>query len=386
MGRAYGKAERLLQIEALLLAHPEGLTQAEIARRLGVHRATIHRYLPDLGRFAVYETDDGRLAIDRDHYLTQVRFTLHEAMALHLAARMMASRTDRHNPHAASALRKLGIALERLAPLISEHLKRSADLMDEAARRDDPVYMRVLETLTRAWSERRKVRIWHWHEGTKQVHEYVFSPYFIEPYPIGRTTHVIGWREPPGALRTFKIERIRDIEKLAEPYEIAPDFDPRRCLANAWSIWYTEAEPVEVTLRFHPRVAHRVRETRWHQSEQVEEQPDGSLIWRARVAEPREMLPWIRGWGADVEVIAPGELRDALIDEVRRMADVYGIQPTPTYQRLWAKADKGRARTHPLICHMLDVAMVTLALWEGALTDSLRAYIAGALGLSVDDA
>ncbi len=31
MKRAANKAERLLQLEQLLLAHPEGLTQAEIA-------------------------------------------------------------------------------------------------------------------------------------------------------------------------------------------------------------------------------------------------------------------------------------------------------------------------------------------------------------------
>ena len=328
MGEAAGKAERLLQIEALLLAHPEGLTQAEIARRLGVHRSTIHRYLPALDRFAVYDTDDGRLAIDRDQYLTQVRFTLHEAMALHLAARMMVARTDRHNPHAASALRKLGVALERLAPLIGDHLKRSADVMDEETRRHDPLYLQVLETLTRAWSERRKVRVWHQHEETRRVYEYVFAPYFIEPYPVGQTAHVIGWREPPGALRTFKIERIRRIEKLDESYEIAPDFDPRRLLADAWGIWYTEAEPVEVVLRFHPRVAHRVRETRWHRSEQVEEQPDGSLLWRARIAEPQEMLPWIRGWGADVEVVAPRELREEMMGEAKAMAELYGWHVT----------------------------------------------------------
>lgn len=41
MNRAEEKAQRLLQIEKLLWAHPEGLTRAEIARRLGVNRSTI---------------------------------------------------------------------------------------------------------------------------------------------------------------------------------------------------------------------------------------------------------------------------------------------------------------------------------------------------------
>ena len=49
--RASNKSERLLQIEALLLAHPEGLSQAELARRVGVNRYQITRDLPELDRF-----------------------------------------------------------------------------------------------------------------------------------------------------------------------------------------------------------------------------------------------------------------------------------------------------------------------------------------------
>jgi len=167
------------------------------------------------------------------------------------------------------------------------------------------------------------VHLWHRHESGR-VHEYDFAPYFIEPYAVGQTTHAIGWREPPGAVRTFKIERIQRIEMTAQPYTVPDSFDPRGLLADAWGIWYTESEPVEVVLRFHPRVAHRVRETRWHQSEQVEEQPDGSLIWRAQVAEPQEMVPWVRGWGADVEVLEPPELRERTMGEARRLARAYG--------------------------------------------------------------
>ncbi len=386
MERATGKAERLLQIESLLLAHPEGLSQAEIARRLGVHRSTIHHCLPDLKRFCIYETSDGRLAIDRDHYLMNVRLTLHESMALHLAARLMTTRTDKQNPHAAAALRKLGLALEKLAPKVSEHLKASAEVMEDQARRHDPVYLEVLETLTRAWSDGRVAHIWHRLEDGR-VFDYDFAPYFIEPYAVGQTAHAIGWCGTLDALRTFKLERIQRIELTGRVYTIPQDFDPRDKLADAWGIWYTEAEPVEVVLKFHPRVTHRVRETRWHRSERIEEQPDGFLLWRARVAEPQEMLPWIRGWGADVEVLEPEALREALVREVRNMARVYGVSnepPPPPYQSLWAKLSRDKTRSHPLICHLLDVAEMTRALWRNALTTGQRAR--WAIALKLDEA
>ena len=68
MIRAEEKAQRLLQIEKLLWAHPEGLTRAEIARRLGVNRSTITKYLDtDQLPKGIYEAEDGskRLVLDR---------------------------------------------------------------------------------------------------------------------------------------------------------------------------------------------------------------------------------------------------------------------------------------------------------------------------------
>ena len=138
MTRAENKASRLLEIEALLLAHPEGLNQAEIARRLGVNRSTILRNLADVPNIS--QEDDGRMRIDRAAYLLNVRQNLDEALALHLATRLLATRLDRQNPHAAAALRKLGISMEKLAPRISAHMLQSADVMDDPDfQRQDPV-------------------------------------------------------------------------------------------------------------------------------------------------------------------------------------------------------------------------------------------------------
>ena len=49
----------------------------------------------------------------------------------------------------------------------------------------------------------------------------------------------------------------------------------------------------------------------------------GRLEWRAEVAEWSEMLHWIRGWGAEVEAVAPAELRAEVAGDARRMAKMY---------------------------------------------------------------
>ena len=322
MKSAETKASRLLQIETLLYEHPEGLTQAELARRLGVNRSTIYRNLPDVDA-PIYE-DSKRLYLDRSQYLIHVSFTLHEALSIHLACRLLVADLDRQNPHAASALRKLSIALDRRAPHISQHLARSADQIDEEAQWQDPNYLHILETLTFAWAEGHKVSIGYHKEEDEPIRQFTFSPYYIEPSAVGRSTYVFGLREPPGELRTFKIERISRVDLLGDMYRIPKDFDPQHLLAYAWGIWYTDNEPVEVVLKFSQRVARRVRETRWHRTEQVSEQKDGSLIWRGLIAEPQEMVPWIRGWGSDVEVLEPANLRAQLVGEVSRMEEIYG--------------------------------------------------------------
>ena len=97
-------------------------------------------------------------------------------------------------------------------------------------------------------------------------------------------------------------------------------------LENAWGIWYSDAEPVDVVLRFSAHVAHRVRETVWHASQELIDLPSGELVWSAHISEPREMFPWIRGWGADVEVLAPAELRQRIAEETRAMAELYAVE------------------------------------------------------------
>lgn len=304
----------------LLLDFPDGLRPAEIARRLDVNRSTISRYtnLPA----CIFQDEEGRWRVDRARLPIEIEFSLDEALAVHLATRMLATRTDRQNPHAASAIQKLSKATARMAPLISRSLRLSAERIEEATLRDD-LYRQALETLARAWAESRKVRILHRSMRTNELAEFILRPYFIEPNAIGQSTYVIGARDPDGALRTLKIERIEGVELLDERYVIPEDFDAPNLLSSAWGIWLSDQNPVEIRLRFSARVARRVCETRWHSSERLKELADGGVEWIASLAEPREMLPWIRGWGADVEVLAPPELREMMLEELRHLNALY---------------------------------------------------------------
>ncbi len=69
----YNKNERLFQLQQILLAHPGGLTRADLSRRLNVHRSTITRYITDLSMMLpLWETENGRIGINPDAYLSSL--------------------------------------------------------------------------------------------------------------------------------------------------------------------------------------------------------------------------------------------------------------------------------------------------------------------------
>jgi predicted DNA-binding transcriptional regulator YafY len=66
-----------------------------------------------------------------------------------------------------------------------------------------------------------------------------------------------------------------------------------------------------------------VRESNWHESQQIDELLDGGCVLRITVGSTQEMKPWIRQWGPDCEVLAPEALRQEIADEMRRAGARY---------------------------------------------------------------
>jgi predicted DNA-binding transcriptional regulator YafY len=318
MGRMLNRAERLRTIERMLYRSSDGMRAIEIAAACGVDRRTIYRDLDLLSVSGVpiwqYR---GRFGIDREHYLTTVRLNYNEAVALYMAARLLARHSDEHNPHVVTALDKLATALPEP---ISGYIARTG-----AHVRSRPLnerYIQVLEAITLAWSLQRKVRLWYRSPRSGQVRQRDFSPFFLEPSGVGYACYVIGFDDWSGEIRTFKLERLERAQMLDETYEIPHHFDPDEYLAASWGIMHSEEE-VEVVLQFSQKASSRVKESVWHPSQEVDDLKDGGCLLTVRISEPREMRPWIRSWGAEVEVLSPPSLRQEIAEEAGRMATTY---------------------------------------------------------------
>jgi CRISPR-associated endonuclease/helicase Cas3 len=338
MSRGMSRAERLREMERLYLER--GWTDIEMAGRLGVDRTTVFKDRSLLSTECPIEPDDeGRYKIDRSRYLSHIRVNTYEALALYLPARRAARQTLMAQPHVANALEKLSAALKQ--PM-TERLVKAANVI--LAQTAQPERVAIMETVTRGWIERRKVRIAYRGLRAQQTGHHVVSPYLIEPALWSDGAYVIGYSDYFYDIAVFKIERIESAELKLETFEIPEHFDEQELLRYAWGIWRSEDEPERVKLRFASGDAtRRVKETIWHPYQKpIVDTPDGGCIWEALVSEPREMIPWIRGWGADVEVLEPKELRGALVREAQKMAELYQVMETQARQILfYAHSKKG---------------------------------------------
>lgn len=300
-----------------------GVTPAEIARIVGVSKRTVYRDLAALeGELGLpVWSEGGRWGVEDKALLPALNLTREEAMAVFVSARLMARYADDYDPDLGAAFQKLA---EALPPVLGGHVERTVELM--ARRPTDEREPRSVHLLTRAWAERRIVEFTYdaaTYDRGRGSRRARVRPYLIEPSLATRALYLIGLDETRGAIRTFKIERIRDLTLTPETFDSEPDASVEETLAAAWDM-IADQPVTEVVLRFSPAVAARVAETRWHPSERVEREADGSLLWRGRVSGTIEIRLWILSWGADVEVVAPIELRADVAATVARAAALYG--------------------------------------------------------------
>ncbi len=323
--RPTGKRDRLarmLRVVTVLRGHPDGIRPSEIARRVNVATRTVYRDLRALEEevgVAVW-SEGGLWGVVGEEFLPALKLTLDEAMAVVLSARLMVRYVDKYDPDLAAAFEKLEEVLPR--PL-AEHVERTLDVLAQHPR--DAAFSEHVHRLTRAWAERRVVSLDYEparYAPESAARRAIVHPYLIEPSLQTHALYLIGWDETRGAVRTFKIERIRDVSVTPRTFDPPEPGLLEKDLRRAWDIIADQA-PTDVVLRFDAAVASRVAETTWHPTQRLEPAPDGTLIFRATVAGSIEIRLWILSWGDAVEVLEPTDLRADVAATIRRAMDRY---------------------------------------------------------------
>lgn len=319
----------------------------------------------------------GKYYIHPDYSITHIPFSREQMASLYLAVRRLQQQTRTSQQSVADVLQKVAHALRK--PL-AVSLVQAADHV--LAQEQDEQQKQVFATIVRCWLDQIPVRITH-RKLHGEPRNYVVHPWQIEPAVWGDGNYLLGYSEFHGKLATFKLARIEKATESVGHFRPAPDnFNIHDLLNFAWGVWHADEEPVTVRLRFNKWALPRLKESIWHPHAHLfPPDPDGACVWEVQVAEWREMESWVKGWGSNVEVIEPVELRERFVAELGRLSRMYATEtPPPAHRLLWAKTDAAE-QTHPLFCHLIDVGQVALALWNNVLTTGFQVQIAAALGI-----
>jgi predicted DNA-binding transcriptional regulator YafY len=321
--RRRDRTARLLKLQILLWQNPDGLRVEELAQRCSVSERTVYRDLEAIeSELGVPVWEEGpKRGIAEGYALPPITFTLPEALNIFLSARLMQNYSRRYNPHIAATFMKLNSVVP--SPL-RDQIQKTIDWLNKQPKNDKQLV--ILGKLAEAWVSQRRTVIRYKALSEEEPIERVIEPYFIEPAAPGHSSYVIAYCHRAVAIRTFKVERIEDIQILNDTYSIPPDFDAIDYLSASWGI-VVDGEIETIKLRFSPQVARIIAETVWHPSQVLEHQDDGALIMILKVTNTIDLRAWILGWGEEVEVLEPVELRESVVRTAKALLGVYAKEP-----------------------------------------------------------
>ncbi|WP_434441247.1 helix-turn-helix transcriptional regulator [Lentzea sp. E54] len=322
------KSSRLMQV--LLLLQSRGrMTADELAAELEVSPRTIYRDVESLSAAGIpVYADRGPAGGYRlvDGYRTRLTgLTTDEAQSLFLAGLP--------GPAEALGLKEFAAAaqLKLLAALPTE-LRARAEQIRQRFHLDTPTWFRGdeptehLATIADAVWEQRRVRMTYQRWGAQTVER--------EVDPYGLVLKAGTWYFV-GSGRTYRVSRVLALQTTQETFERPQDFD----LARFWAEWSERFEArmygVRVTVRMNRAGLDKSQYLlSGYQARVIRDaapQPGQEFGFPTESA--RHAVADLLKFGADVEVLAPDEVRRDIVDAIKAMQDLYNDAKLPAWFR-----------------------------------------------------
>jgi proteasome accessory factor B len=293
-------------------------TSRALAQEHGVTDRTIRRDIEALQEagFPLYDEEaDGRrvwrLVVGYRQRLGQT-FTMAELAALYFGRNLISFLGG------APFAQDLESAFEKIREALpARSLPYLSRIQELFAARPDPFkdYSEkrgVISTLIDAILHQRRVEVAYYSFSSRRQKGYTLDPYRLVYYRGG--LYLYARVREYDEVRTFAVERIRRIDVLDSGFEVPADFSVSEYARGAFGIAGGRAEEVEI--EFDAEIAGYVRERVWHESQAIEERPDGGVVLRLSVAPGFELRSWIKGFLPHVQVRKPARLRQAIARDV----------------------------------------------------------------------
>jgi predicted DNA-binding transcriptional regulator YafY len=319
----------------------------ELAERTGVTTRTIRRDLEALqaAGFPLFdEVHEGKKywTMEQKAFkrLDDTGFTLAELSALYFSRSLVECLSAA--PFQADVRRAFDKLANALTPGMRQFLDRLPLVMQAKA---DPGSLPVPgnsstptddpgETLSPRAASRRSARVTqlleatlHHRRVTMRYHSFSSDrekEYAIEPYRLVFAQgglYVMAYVPEYAQMRTFAVERIQTLsvtEERFEPQELAED-------VFAHSLGVNQGPPERIEILFEPRIARYVKERVWHASQDLREQPDGSLALTLDVCNDWALRSWILGFGPAARVVSPETLVAQIKEEAEQVRSLYAV-------------------------------------------------------------
>ena len=315
------RINRVIEILTTLQAG-ESYTVSELSEMFGTSRRTIFRDLKELQDIGVpyhYDAETGGYSIRPEYFLPPADLNLHEALSLLLLAHKVSNQVQLPFKRSAllAALKIENNLPAKIRQYCSTALRNiSAGAGEQTQLCQNTRFDRTFAQLQEAIAKKRKVNICYSSFLESTVSNVELCPYHL--LYNNNAWHVLGRTSLDNSIRTFELNRIRELEITEKCFLIDGDFDVSEYLGRAWSM-VPEGRIYHVKLHFLPQVANNIAEVKWHRTQKVTFNGDGSAIVEFRVDGLNEITWWILGYGDQVQVLTPKALRKRVLEVAKNM-------------------------------------------------------------------
>ncbi|WP_425994051.1 helix-turn-helix transcriptional regulator [Caulobacter sp. DWR1-3-2b1] len=320
------KAARLLDLARMLAGSGEGMTLDEMARTLDVGRRTAERMRdavwaafpqmevvddPPTRRFRIPAGLDGLFQTP----------TAEELAALRTAAdAYRASGADGRAASLFALERKLlsalrGAARRKVAPDV-EALVQAETIAVHAGPRpyEDETALAAIRTAIKGLS----ALAFRYDGGSTPGRTREVTPLGIL---FARSNYLVALEGDDPRPRSWRLDKMKDLKVLNRPAPPPEDFSLQAFADESFGIYHGAVE--DVVLRIHPDRAEDAMRWRFHSTQTVRPEPDGSVTVAFRAAGMLELAWHLFTWGDGVQIVSPPGLRQIMIDELRRAMAVH---------------------------------------------------------------